>query len=119
MPKNEWFTINYGGNLDGMAQLVYRTYEEAKENADKYPVLKLVVDKSWKSPEEKWVTPTDWDAKHRPTVEVRFLGDWHVAVLLAVIERDNIPFYVVAEGACGTKVEIYEQCRMRSSYKRR
>ena len=106
--------IDYDAIVGCKGDLVYYTYESAKAKAGKYPVRKVVVDETWTEPEEEWVTPTDEDARHRPMVEVSLLGDWLDARLLAVVERDNEPRYVVFDGDCDD-IDIYSQCRMRVS----
>jgi hypothetical protein len=114
MQRREWYMVGYGVDLGGTGELIHYTYGRAKAAAGKYPVRRLVLDESWVEPEEEWVTPTDQDARYRPMVEVSLLGDWSPARLLAVLERDNAPRYVVFDGDCDD-IDIYSQCRMRAS----
>jgi hypothetical protein len=114
MQRREWYMIDYDAIVGSKGDLVYYTYESAKAKAGKYPVRKVVVDEAWTEPEEEWVTPTDEDARHRPMVEVRLLGDWSPARLLAVLERDNEPRYVVFDDDCDD-IDIYSTCRMKAS----
>jgi hypothetical protein len=67
-------------------------------------------------PDEKWVIPTDEDARHRPMVQVIFLGEWYDAQLLAVTEYDKDGRFVV-EGCFnwGEGVALYGSCRMKAS----
>jgi hypothetical protein len=116
MQRREWYMIDYDAIVGSKGDLVYYTYEAAKAKAGKYPVRKVVVDETWTEPEEEWVTPTDEDARHRPMVQVRFLGDWYDAKLLAVTEADNAYRFVVNgcfDGKEGT--ETYARCRMKAS----
>jgi hypothetical protein len=116
MQRREWYKIDYGSKVGVKGDLIYYTYEAAKAKAGKYPVRKVVVDETWAEPQEEWVTPTDEDARHRPMVEVSFLGDWLDARLLAVVEHNDTRCFVVRE--CFDlkgHVETYVRCRMKAS----
>jgi hypothetical protein len=65
---------------------------------------------------DEWVVPTDEDARHRPMVQVIFLGEWYDAQLLAVTEYDKDGRFVV-EGCFnwGEGVALYGSCRMKAS----
>jgi hypothetical protein len=118
MQRREWYMIDYGREVGVKGELMYYTYESAKAKAGKYPVRKVVVDETWTEPEEEWVTPTDEDARHRPMVQVRLLGDWYDAKLLAVIETDNDDRFIVVHGIdlpSRDRVETYRLCRMKAS----
>jgi hypothetical protein len=116
MQRREWYMIDYDAIVGCKGDLVYYTYESAKAKAGKYPVRKVVVDETWTEPEEEWVTPTDEDARHRPMVQVRFLGDWYDTKLLAVTEYDKDGSFVV-EGCFNHRegVKTYMSCRMKAS----
>jgi hypothetical protein len=73
----------------------------------------IIIDKE---EHDEWVTPTDEDALHRPMVQVRFIGEWRDAKLLAVTKTVNADRFVVSEGLyLRGKVETYVRCRMKAS----
>jgi len=86
----------------------------------------IIIDKE---EDDGWVTPTDEDAKRRPMVEVRLLGDWHPAKLLAVVEHDDTGCFVVDEyldrkaGEVDSfqdwSIQTYALCRMKASERNR
>jgi len=116
MQRREWYMIDYDAIVGSKGDLVYYTYEAAKAKAGKYPVRKVVVDETWEEPEEEWVTPTDEDARHRPMVQVRFLGDWYDAKLLAVVCHGKNKFIVEEDRPdWGEVVRLYDICRMKAS----
>lgn len=57
-----------------------------------------------------WVTPTDDDARNRPTVEVMNRNsDWAKYKLVAVMDTGTTRFRVTNNGQ---NIHAYEQCRM-------
>jgi hypothetical protein len=116
MQRREWYIVDYGVVVGSKGDLVYYTYESAKAVARNYPVRKVVVDETWEEPEEEWVTPTDEDARHRPMVQVRFLGDWYDAKLLAVTEADDDYRFIVTGCFDGREgIKPYARCRMQAT----
>jgi hypothetical protein len=65
----------------------------------RYPILRKI------EPEKKHVTPTDEDAKSRPTVEVSRDSDYWTTVTLVAVRKGNYPFLTLDDGS-------WEFCRM-------
>ena len=113
MNENKWYIINYGNSKNG---LLYKNYNDAKLDAGKHLVQRVILDENWEDPDdEDWVVPTDEDAKQRPMVRVRDNCDvyWQDATLLSVSDRGCWRFAVSIDGVFGT----YDKCRMRVSKK--